>query len=138
MNKTIEIKKTTIRNFILSFIIGFSVLFVLEHFGKFSYTVNTPREYDSSGRLMAYSYVKGDTKVDRIYYDTYFGNKIESSGNNFTVADINYADTDFDKYSVQSYYYTKASITDSKYGIYISLILFIIALFFSIFKIKFS
>ena len=48
----------------------------------------------------------------------------------------NYTDSDFKKYSVKSFYYTQATMKDYKYGIYISLVLFIISLFFTNFKIK--
>ena len=138
MNKTIEIKKSTIRNFLLSFIIGFSVLYGLEHFGKFSYIANSPTEYDEYGRVKMVTYISGSTKVSSIYFTSYFDNKIETGGNGFDVGDLNYADTDFDKYSVKSYYYTQATIADYKYGLYISLGLFLISLFFSHFKIKLS
>ena len=47
MSKTIEIKKVHIRNLILSFILGFSILYGLEHFGKFEYIPDVPNEYDS-------------------------------------------------------------------------------------------
>ena len=40
MNRTITIKKSTLRNFILSFFLGFSLLFGIEHFGTFSYKID--------------------------------------------------------------------------------------------------
>lgn len=138
MNKTIEIKKSTIRNFFLSFIIGFSVLYGLEHFGKFSYITNSPTEYDEYGRVKMVTYISVSTKVASIFYNSYFGNKIETKGNGFDVGDLNYSETDFDKYEVKSYYYTQATIKDYKYGLYISLGLFLASLFFTTFKIKLS
>ena len=136
MIKTIEIRKLYIRNLILSFTAGFVILYGLQHFGNFSYIVNSPTEYDSLGRMKMENYISGDTKVSRIYFQTYFDNKIETEGNNFSVADLNYANTEFKKYSTKSYYYTKATIEDFKYGIYISLGLFILTIFFTNIKIK--
>jgi hypothetical protein len=129
MNKTIDIKKSTIRNFLLSLIIGFSVLYGLEHFGKFSYITNSPTEYDEYGRVKMITYTMGTTKVASIFYDSYFGNKIETKGNGFDVGDLNYSETDFDKYEVKSYYYTQATIAEYKYGLYISLGLFLITFY---------
>lgn len=138
MSKTIEIKKVHIRNFILSFILGFGILYGLEHFGKFSYISDSPTEYDSSGRVKLTTYVSANTRVITIYYETFFKNKIETYDNGFDVGDLNYSDTDFDKYSVKSYYYTQATLKDFKFGIYISLGLFLLTLFFTNFKIKLS
>lgn len=42
MSKTIEIKKVHIRNLFLSFILGFGILYGLEHFGNFSYKADSP------------------------------------------------------------------------------------------------
>lgn len=136
MSKTIEIKKVHLRNLFLSFILGFGILYGLEHFGRFSYISDSPTEYDSLGRVKMTTYVSANTRVITIYYQTFFKNKIDSDGNGFDVGDLNYSDTDFDKYSVKSYYYTQATLKDFKYGIYISLSLFIISLFFTNFKIK--
>lgn len=138
MSKTIEIKKVHLRNLLLSFILGFGILYGLEHFGKFSYISDSQTEYDSLGRVKMTTYVSATTRVITIYYQTFFKNKITSDGNGFDVGDLNYSDTDFDKYSVKSYYYTQATLKDFKYGIYISLGLFLLTLFFTNFKIKLS
>lgn len=135
MSKTIEIKKVHIRNLFLSFILGFGILYGLEHFGKFSYIADSPPQ-NSYEKPSFVQYVPATTKVLSIYFDSYFDNRIETSGNGFDLYDMNYTDGDFKKYSVKSYYYTQATIKDFKYGIYISLALFIITLFFTNFKIK--
>lgn len=182
MSKTIEIKKDHIRNLILSFILGFVVLFGLEHFGEFSYTshVKIPESYtapshnmndyfkrSSSDELISDVGAKLDeqfgiqrdlaggtgiqpnmskpsfegiipasTKVSRIYYKTFFNKRIETIGNGFTVYDLNYSDTEFNKYSNKIYYYKEATLKDFKYGVFISLGLFLVVLFFTNFKIK--
>ena len=135
MSKTIEIKKEHIRNLFLSFIIGFGILFGLEHFGKFSYIADSPNQ-NNYEKPSFVQYVPATTKVLRIYFDSYFDNRIETSGNGFDLYDMNYSDSDFKKYSVKSFYYTQATLKDYKYGIYISVSLFIFSLFFTNFKIK--
>jgi hypothetical protein len=136
MSKTIEIKKVHIRNLFLSLILGFVILYGLEHFGNFSYLPDAPTEYSSDGIIKAVVEVPYSTKILRINFDSYFGKRIETNGNGFDLYDLHYSDTDFNKYSTKSYYYTQAAIKDYKFGIYISLGLFIISLFFTNFKIK--
>ena len=138
MSKTIEIKKVHLRNLLLSFILGFGILYGLEHFGKFRYLPDVPTEYSSDGRIKAVVEVPYSTRVLYIYFDSFFGNTIETNGNNFTIADLGISDSEFNKYTSKSYYYTQATIRDFKYGIYISLGLFLLTLFFTNFKIKLS
>ena len=135
MSKTIEINKTHIRNLILSIILGFGILYGLEHLGKFSYVADTPNQNNNEKPSFVQN-VPSTTKVLKIYYNSFFSNRIETEGNGFDLYDMNYKDTKFNKYSTKSYYYTKATIKDFKYGIYISLGIFMITLFFSQFKIK--
>lgn len=137
MSKTIEIKKEHIRNLFLSVIVGFGILFGLEHFGEFSYIskyshINEPTEVE--GIKQSYNNY-GDT-VDKIIYNTLFNSEVITYGNGFTIYDFSFKDSDFNKYSIKSYYYTQATIKDYKFGIYISLGLFIVSLFFTNFKIK--
>lgn len=136
MNKTIEIKKIRIRNLFLSFILGFGILYGLEHLGEFSYLPDLPTEYSSDGRLKAVVEVPYSTKVLKISYKSYFYEIIETYNNNFTIGDLSFSDTEFKKYSVQSYYYTQATLKDYKYGIYFSLGIFLVSLLFTNFNIK--
>ncbi|MDK2773329.1 MAG: hypothetical protein KYX68_14080 [Flavobacterium sp.] len=138
MSKTIEIKKVHIRNLFLSFLLGFSILFGLEHFGTFSYKYTAQTDYDIYGRPRIESQVSYKTKVNLIEYKTYFKNTVSTHGNGFNIGDLEFSDTEFKKYSNMSYYYTKAILVDFKYGLYISLGLFLITLFFTNFKIKLS
>jgi hypothetical protein len=135
MSKTLNIKKEYLRNFVLSFVLGFGTLYGLEHFGKFSYIADN-QNHSSYERLSFVEYVPATTKVLSIYFDSYFGKRIRTNGNGFDLYDLNYSDTDFNKYTNKSYYYTQATIEDYKYGVYISLGLFLTSLFFANFKIK--
>lgn len=139
MSKTIEIKKVHIRNLIISFVLGFVILYGLEHFGSFSYTstyshINERTQVES----VTETYNVSSDKVSGIIYNTYFNSEIKTYGNGFLIYDFSFKDTDFNKYSVKSYYYTQAFVKDFKYGIYISLFLFSISLIFNNFKIKLS
>lgn len=135
MSKTIEIRKIHIRNLTLSFLFGFGILYGLEHFGQFSYIADNPNQNNYEKPSLV-QYVPTTTKVLLIYFDSYFNNRIETSGNGFDLYDMNYSGSDFNKYLVKSYYYTQATIKDYKYGIYTSLVLFILSLFFTNFKFK--
>jgi hypothetical protein len=130
MSKTIEIKKVHFRNLFLSFILGFSILFGLEHFGKFSYILNSPTSYDNQGRINLVDYVPMSTKASAIYYDTFLGNKITTGGNGFDGNDLAFSDGDFYKYSNKIYYITEAMKLEFKYGIYCSVIIFLLSIFF--------
>lgn len=134
MNRTITIKKSTLRNFILSFFLGFSLLFGIEHFGTFSYKIDYENIEIDNHRLP--DLVPGNTKILYIVYTSYFENKIKTSGNGFTIYDLNVRDSDFFKYQNKCYYYTQATIMDYKYGLIFSVIIFLITLFLSNFKIK--
>jgi len=137
MNKTIEIRKVHIINLFLSFIFGFGILYCLEHFGKFSYIVDDTN-LNNHHKTSFESIVPVTTKVLKINYHSFFGSRVETNGNGFDLYDMNYKDSDFKKYSVKSYYYTQATLNDLKYGLYISFGLFILTLFFTNFKIKFT
>ena len=139
MSKTIEINKKNIINLILSFLIGFATLYGLEHFGEFSFSstyshINQPTDVEG----ITQTYSNYSDKVNEIVFTTFFKNEIKTDGNGFTIYDFSFKDTDFNNYSVKSYYYTQSTIKDIKYGIYISLILFIIITLISNFKIKFT
>lgn len=134
MNKIIEIRKIHTRNLILSFLIGFCVLYGLEHFGSFNYRHEINYEYKNKPSLA--TEIPYDTKVIEIEYITFFNNIVSTEGNGFTLADLYYSDTDFNNYKAKSYYYTQATIKDFKNGVYISLGLFITSIFLLNFKIK--
>lgn len=136
MSKTIEIKKVHIRNLLLSIVVGFGILFSLEHFGQFSYIAPSPTTYDEQGRINMVSYISPQTKVSSIYYESFFKEKVTTSGNGFEAKDLAYSDGDFYTYSNKIYYITEALKLDIKYGFYFSLGLFLITVFFSIFKFK--
>ncbi|SCZ02045.1 hypothetical protein, partial [Flavobacterium caeni] len=135
VKRTITIRRSTIFNFIFSMAFGALLLFVLEHFGQFSYLAHDdPR--DNNEKISFVKYVSPDTKVFRISYKTFFDNKIETEGFGFTVGDLNYAGTEFDKYRTKVFFYQEAFKKDYKYGFGISAVFFIIIWCYLNFNIK--
>ncbi|NCQ52448.1 hypothetical protein GW796_11345 [archaeon] len=136
MAKTIEIKKSTIFKLFLSFVIGFGVLYGLQHFGTFSFLEE--QTYNPNERVSLTRDISTDANVSTIIFPTYFGKKITTRGNGFKVKDIYFLSGSFHKYSNKSYYYTQATIEDYKYGIYFGLGLFVVIMFFTYVKIRIS
>lgn len=137
MKKEIKIKSSYIRYFIFSFLIGFSILYILEHCGKFSYMAKTlPNQ--SANKASFVEYVNPNTRLVNITFETFFKNTVMTNGNGFNVGDLYYSDSSFHKYSNKSYYFTQAVLKDYVYGLYFSLAIFLIIVLFSEFKIKIS
>nr|WP_315189379.1 hypothetical protein [uncultured Flavobacterium sp.] len=135
--KIIEIKKSHIVYLIRSFLLGFVILFGLEHFGKFTFDYNVIQPIGVKPSLTVS--VPYSTKIREITFHTFFDKEVKTSGNGFTIADIVFPEDDFKQYTTfKSYYFTNAIGVDFIYGIYISLILFLISIFFSVFKFKFT
>lgn len=136
MNKTIQIKKTYIINLIISFLIGFSLLYGLEHNGRFTYNYDESTNSYHTEELTWESRVSLDARITNFTYHTFFGNQVVFLGNGFTIEDLSYSESKFNLYSAQSYYFTQATIKDYKYGLLFTLIIFILIIFFKNFKIK--
>lgn len=136
MAKTIEIKKSTIFKLFLSFVIGFGVLYGLQHLGKFRFFEE--QVYNPNQKISFTRDISPDANVQTIVFHTYFGKEVRTGGNGFLVKDIYFTSGSFHKYSNRSYYYTQALIEDYKYGLYFSLGLFVIVMFFTYIKIRIS
>lgn len=136
MAKTIIIKKGNIVKFLLSFILGFVILYGLEHYGKFSFLEE--QTVNRNDKLSFTRDISTDANLNTIIYRTFFGKEIRTSGNGFKVKDIYFSSGDFHKYTNKSYYYTKSVIKDYKFGLYFSLGIFILFMFFTYIKIKIS
>lgn len=134
MNKTIEIRKLHMINLIISFVVGFTILYSLEHFGTFRF--NHHYSPEPSGKPSFESQVPYSTKVSKIFYITFFEQTVETNGNGFSIYDLVDSDSRFNTYYSKSYYYTQATFKDYKYGLYISLGMFFISLLITNFKIK--
>ncbi|MDR6300496.1 hypothetical protein [Mesonia maritima] len=133
--KTITINKKILGVFLLSFIAGFLLLFSLEHLGKFSYLPKNNSNLIQSSNKNNYPI---STPIASIYYETYFGERVRTSGNGFRIKDVIFKESEFKNYSNRLYYYIEATKTDYKFGLIFSTVLFAIMLFFINFKIKFK
>jgi hypothetical protein len=134
--KVIQIKALHIKYLILSSIIGFVILFGLEHFGSFGFDYDYDVEEPIGVKPSLTVSVPYTTKLREITFHTFFGNQVKTGGNGFTIADMALSGGEFRSYNVKSYYYTKAVVGDYIYGVYISLGLFFILIFFSTIKFK--
>lgn len=134
MAKEIVIKKFYIKSLFISFIIGFGILYGLQHFGKFMYFTDTP--FNPNDKPSTTSYVSFATEVSRIQFHTYFDNMIHTRGNGFTVSDMHTSGSEFNSYKTKVYYYIEAVKVEYMYAIAISVILYFLIILFYNFKIK--
>lgn len=137
LEKTIQVKKRDVNYFVLSFLIGFVILFGLEHFGSFTFEYDYDVEDPIGVKPSLTVSVPYSTKLREITFHTFFENQVKTGGNGFTIADMVWSEGEFKNYTVKSYYYTKALTEDYIYGVYISLTFFLMSIFFSTFKFKF-
>lgn len=137
MKKEIKIKSSYIVYLIFSILFGFSILYILQHYGKFSYMAKTlPKQENEKASFV--EFVSPETGVVNITFETFFKNTVTTNGNGFNVGDLYYSDSNFYKYSNKSYYFTQAVLKDYIYGLYLSLAILVLLIFFSEFKIKIS
>lgn len=134
MAKEIVIKKFYIKSLFISFIIGFGILYGLQHFGNFKYIANSP--INPNDKPSTTSYVSFGTEVSTIQFHTFFDNIIQTRGNGFTVSDMHTSGSEFNSYKTKVYYYTEAVKKEYMYGIIISLALYFLTILFHNFKIK--
>lgn len=133
MSRTIVINKSIIFIIILSFILGFGVLFFTEHFGKMSAEYR-PVRYETD-----YGYREDtpmETPLNTILYYTPYGSLVKTGGNGFTLYEMQYSNVGLGKYKNKIYYIIEGTKKDYLFGILYSVIFLIIIIFFKSFKIK--
>ncbi len=133
MSKTIVINKKTLITLILSIIVGFGILFFIEHFGNYNYTYQPVRTETDFGYN---ENTPSETPLQSISYLTPLNSEIKTAGNGFTIFDMKYKNVGLDKYSNKIYYVINGVKKDYLYGILFSVLIFIIVMFFKHFKIK--
>lgn len=136
MKKEIKIRKSHIKNLLISCLAGFSILFALEHFGEFSFIIPSPTTYSNDGKINMQNFISDDLKASSIYYKSYFDNTVTTGGNGYTASDLKYKSGDFYSYSNKLFYILEAMKLDFVYGILIFLSIFTLTTTFSIFKFK--
>lgn len=104
---------------IFSFLLGFIIVFSIEHFGKFSYLEVSNPDYSKtkSGKISFTRNVPLSAKISTINLKTPFETYLKFDGNDFTVGDM-YGS--FQEYPNEAKYYFKATLKDFKYVIYFS------------------
>jgi hypothetical protein len=135
MKKTITIRKDIPKSIIIGLAIGFIIVFVIEHFGEFSYIAKSESTY-SGGKINLVEYVSPKTPLQNIYLDTPLGNTLTFGGNDFTVGDMHYSRGEFQSYTTKIKYYFKATFVDFKFILLIGLLITLIIYLSKNFRVK--
>lgn len=130
--KIIKISTSSILAFFVSYIIGFIIVFTLNHFGKFSYIADQTGVNNENSFI---AYVPVTNQIADLYYTSFFDSKILIRYPGYQIADIQQKEGDFHIYSNKVQYYTNATIKDYLYILLIGSILFLAYIFFTKFKI---
>ena len=157
MSKTITINKSIIFIILLSFILGFGILFLTEHFGEIN------AEYRPVITETDFGHIEGgptplSTPLTSISYYTPYGSLVKTGGNGFTLYDLKISNVGLNKYENKILYVASGNLKisnvglnkyenkilyiasgtkkDCLYGILYSVIILIIIIFFRTFKIR--
>src|SRR5690606_2090319 len=123
----IKIESIVIQSIILGVVLAGLTVFVVEHFGNFSYKLwSTPSGYQKSPYPSFTSNVPGESKV-KIFYTSPFGTKIEESGTKHTIA---YVQINGLEYKDKIDFYISATFKDFVYILIFSAVYSIIIIFF--------
>ena len=105
-------KPLLFQEIIVSLLIGISLIFITNHFGKFSYS------YLEGGKPQ-------DVIVRKINYKTPLGTEVETNNDGYTMLDVLYKDFASDYYPRVTYY-LKSSLKETPYIILLSGLIFLI------------
>ncbi|TBH73870.1 hypothetical protein [Aquirufa nivalisilvae] len=134
MAHVIEIKARIINQFFISFLLGFSIVFGLQHYQKIEFMPEYTPTNISGLKPSFEESIPYNTKISYLSMGTYFGNMYKEKGNGLMIIDL--YDNKVFNYEMKSRYYFEATVLDYKYGILISIICFIFILFIDNIKIK--
>ncbi|MEY8849694.1 hypothetical protein AB9K26_12820 [Psychroserpens sp. XS_ASV72] len=135
MRKTITIRRGVIKAIIFGLLFGLILVFIVEHFGNFSYIANTANT-NTNGKISLVDYLPPKTPLESIYFDTPFGNRLKFSGEDFTIGDMHYRRSEFKPYSNRVKYYFKATFQDFKYVFIIGIIVAVLIHIVNNYKLK--
>jgi len=123
----IKIESSVIQSIILGVVLAGLTVFIVQHFGNFSYKLwSTPSYYQRSSTPSFTSNVPGESKV-KIFYTSPFGTKIEESGTKHTIA---YVQINGLEYKDKIDFYISATFKDFVYILIFSVVFSIIIIFF--------
>lgn len=135
MKKTITIKRDIPKAIIIGLLFGLILVFVVEHFGNFSYIAKTTNT-NTNGKISLVDYLPPKTPLESIYFDTPFGNRLKFSGEDFTISDMHFRRSEFKPYSNRVKYYFKATFQDFKYVFFIGIIVAALIYIVNNYKLK--
>lgn len=124
MKKTITVNRFYVIAGMISLILAFLTVFLINHTGKFSYYGNS----DGGWIVM-------DKAVLNLIYSPPLGEVINDQNSGITPNDMRY-EGKFHTYPCRVYYYWQATLSSTKYILILFIIYFSIAIFFYKFKIK--
>lgn len=123
----IKIESSVVQSVILGVVFAGLTVFVVEHFGNFSYKLwSTPSGYQKSPYPSFTSNVPGNSKV-KFYYTSPFGTEIVESGTKHTIA---YVQINGLEYKDKIDFYISATFKDFIYVFIFSAVYSIIIIFF--------
>ena len=137
--KEIKIDAGIIKRIILSFILAFITVFVVEHFSSFSYVADTSNlpNYTPDGKIIvSQEYNLSTTKIAVLTQKTPFGTEINIPPNGMMSSELHFSGTEFKSYSNKVQIYFKAIFKDLKYVLMIWGVFILVLLFFKKYKLK--
>ena len=137
--KTIQVDSNITKSVLIGFVLSFLTVFVIEHFGTFSYIPNTNNlsNYTPDGKIILnQEYYPAKTPVGALYQTTPFGTKIDLPTNGMMCSELLFDDSDFKKYSNKVVLYVKSVFSDYKYLLLLWFAYTLIVLFFKRYRLK--
>ena len=138
--RTITINGFYLKLILITFLSSFLIIYLTQHFGKFSYTYNrTVTSEKPSGiegvRIQTTEW-NADDPVTSIHFKTPFGLIVDFPANGWKIEHMETKYGDFYDYSNKFKYYLQATIKEFPYVLGLWILLFVIYLFFKKFNIK--
>uniref|UniRef100_UPI0040485A2E bZIP transcription factor n=1 Tax=Mariniflexile sp. TaxID=1979402 RepID=UPI0040485A2E len=132
--KNIKASLQITKAIVFGLLLGFTMVFAIEHFGKFSYMeeVDYSKNNLSNGKLSFTRDIPYNAKISKIHLTTPFDTYLTFDGGNYIVVDMY---SSFQEYPNKLKYYFKATIKDFKYIVYISIGFFIVILLLTNYKL---
>jgi hypothetical protein len=120
------------KSIIIALLLGFITVFIIEHFGNFSYMEEASTDTSTQNEKLSFTRdIPLGTKVSRINLLTPFKTSLTFEADRYTVYDMYYS---FQEYPNKAKYYFKASLKDYKYVVFIGLGCFILILLLTNYK----
>lgn len=131
--KEIKIKTFYLKAVGLAFLLGIITVFIVEHFGGFSYkNIEEPTSIEKRGKYEVHTY--SGNSIILLYFNTPFKSKVSSVKKRRDFEEVN--QSSLKNYSTRIVYYFKGVLKDFLYVILFTGLYFLIILFFNRHKFK--